>query len=294
MLKAKGLVFGLFIGALLLNFNLIFAKELAREAKVILVKGDVNIQKAEKTDWIAAEDGMTLVDGDTARTAKDSVIEIALDRDNKNIVRLAENSTAILRGKMLKQIELPKGNIRFVVKSLRSDSSFEIKTPTVVAGARGSGGDVIAGDDMDTVRAFEDELFVQSFDEQGNLIQEISLKEGWEVMVERFEAPGELIEITDRDRGDWDSWRGDLGGRMEESIRQEEAAPAPSDSTPTGLPQQTESLQQIESLQQDTVQKQDEYKQDVVQQEDAQRIDEAVKEEQETTPATPSGGGCIY
>ena len=205
MLKAKYLIFGLLAGILLLNFNLIFAKELVREAKVILVKGDVNIQKAGRTDWVKAKEGMTLTDGDAAKTAKGSVIEITFDRDKKNIIRLDENSTAILRGKMLRQVELPRGKIRFVVKSLKKDSSFEIKTPTVVAGARGSGGDVIASDKADTVKAFEDELFVQSFDEQGNMIQEISLKEGWEVNVERFEAPGELIEITDMDKGDWGS-----------------------------------------------------------------------------------------
>ena len=99
------------------------------------------------------------------------------------------------------------------------------------------------------------------------MIQEISLKEGWEVNVERFEAPGELIEITDMDKGDWGSWKEDLGGRIEESIREEQPAPI------------QENISQVESIQQETVQKQDEYKQDVIQQEDTQRIDEAVKEE---------------
>jgi len=114
MLKAKYLIFGLLAGILLLNFNLIFAKELVREAKVILVKGDVNIQKAGRTDWVKAKEGMTLTDGDAAKTAKGSVIEITFDRDKKNIIRLDENSTAILRGKMLRQVELPRGKIRFV------------------------------------------------------------------------------------------------------------------------------------------------------------------------------------
>ncbi len=279
MLKVKYLIFGLFVGALLLNSNLIFAKELVREAKVILVKGDVNIQKAGKTEWLKAKEGMVLVDGDTAKTGKNSAVEIAFDRDKKNLVRLEENSTAILRGKMLKRVELPQGKIRFVVKSLKRGSSFEIKTPTVVAGARGSGGDVIARENEDTVRAQEDELFVQSFDEQGNLIQEISLTEGMEVNIERFEAPGEIMEITGADRSDWGSWKEDLGGRVEESVRDEQAATAPADFAP------------VESIQQETIQKQDEYKQDIIQQEDTQKIEEAVKEE---TPAPASGGGCTY
>jgi len=277
MLKVRYLIFGLFAGALLLNSDLIFAKELVREARVILVKGEVNIQKSGKTEWVRAREGMILTDGDTAKTGKNSAVELAFDRDKKNIVRLDGDSTAILRGKMLKEVELPRGKIRFVVKSLKKDSSFVIKTPTVVAGARGSGGDVIAGDNMDTVKAFEDELFVQSFDEQGNLIQEISLKEGWEVMVERFEAPGELIEITDVDKGDWGSWKEDLGGRIEESVREEQPAAI------------QENISQVESVQQETVEKQGEYKQEVIQQEDTQRIDEAVKEETPAPATTTSG-----
>ncbi|MDP2943339.1 MAG: FecR domain-containing protein [Candidatus Omnitrophota bacterium] len=279
MLKVKYLIFGLFAGILLLNFNLVSAKELVREAKVILVKGDVNIQKAGKTDWVKAKEGMILTDGDTAKTAKSAVIEIAFDRDKKNIVRLDENSTAILRGKMLKQVELPRGKIRFVVKSLKRDSSFEIKTPTVVAGARGSGGDVIARENEDTVRAQEDELFVQSFDEQGNMIQEISLTEGMEVNIERFEAPGEIMEITGADRGDWGSWKEDLGGRIEESIKEEQPAPT------------QENISQVESIQQETTQKQGEYKQDIIQQDDTQRIETALEEETPKTTGSTSPSG---
>lgn len=279
MARIKYLILVLLAGALLLNCPPAFARELVREAKVIMVKGDVNIQKSGRTEWTAAKEGMSLVDGDTAKTGKGSAVEIAFDRDKKNLVRLEENSTAILRGKMLRQVELPSGKIRFVVKSLKKDSSFVIKTPTVVAGARGSGGDVIVADKMDTVKAFEDELFVQSFDEQGNLIQEISLKEGLEVIVERFKAPGELIEITDMDRNDWGSWKDDLGGRVEDRTRDEQNAPATAD------------FIQAESIQQETIQKQDDYKQDIIQQDDTEKIDEAVKEEQPPVPEPPCQGG---
>jgi len=70
MLKVRYLIFGLFAGALLLNSDLIFAKELVREARVILVKGEVNIQKSGKTEWVRAREGMILTDGDTAKTGK--------------------------------------------------------------------------------------------------------------------------------------------------------------------------------------------------------------------------------
>ncbi len=190
------------------------AKETVRTAKVLFVQGDVKVQKAGKTAWDAAKQGLVIADGDTIKTSKSSAIEISFDKDNKNLVRLEENSTAILRGKALNRIELPEGRIRSLVKNLKKESSFDIKTPTVVAGARGSGWDVIASGNRDNVKAFEDEIFVQSFDQQGKLIKEIFVREGWEVLIDRFQSPGELVELSDRDRNDWNSWRDDLGGRL--------------------------------------------------------------------------------
>lgn len=191
------------------------AKEAERTASVFFVQGEVKVQKSGKTVWDAVKPGFLLSDGDTVKTWKASAVEISFDKANKNIVRLEENSTAILRGKSLNRIELSQGRIRSLVKSLKKESSFDIKTPTVVAGARGSGWDVIVSDNRDNVKAFEDEIFVQSYDQQGKLIKEIFVREGWEVLVDRFQSPGELIELTDRDKNDWGSWRDDLGGRLE-------------------------------------------------------------------------------
>lgn len=277
--RFKWFIFGLIAGVLLFDSSIIFAKELERQAKVIFAKGEASVQRAGKTEWIDAKEEMFLSDGDTARTGKNSVIEMIFDKDNKNIARLEENSTAILRGKALRQIELPAGKIRFVIKSLKKDSSFEIKTPTVIAGARGSGGDVIVGDNADTIKAFEDELFVQSFDEQGNMIQEISLREGWEVLVERFQAPSELVELTETDRADWGSWREDFGERMETERIYEEESVAPAEFAP------------VESIQQETMDKQEEYKQEVIQQLDTQNIEKAKEEEEKAASSDNEGYG---
>ncbi|MFA5115672.1 MAG: FecR domain-containing protein [Candidatus Omnitrophota bacterium] len=207
-------IFGISLMSAALTPQAFAAKEIEKTAKVTFVQGDVKVQKSGATAWNAAKAGLVLSDGDAIKTAKTSAVEISFDKNNKNMVRLEEESTAILRGKSLNRIELPVGRIRSLVKSLKKESSFDIKTPTVVAGARGSGWDVIASDKRDNIKAFEDEIFVQSYDQQGKLIKEIFVREGWEVLVDRFQSPGELIELTDRDRNDWNSWRDDLGSRL--------------------------------------------------------------------------------
>jgi len=251
-------------GVLVCNAGFLSAKELEREAKVIFVKGDASVLKAGKAGWTTAKEGILLTDGDTVRTGKDSAVELSFDKENKNIIRLEENSTAILRGKMLKQIELPQGRIRSLVKNLKKESSFEIKTPTVVAGARGSGWDVDSSEKRDNVKAFEDEIFVQSYDQQGKLIKEIYVREGWEVSIDRFQAPGELMELTGNDRNDWNSWREDLNDRVQTG--------GPTEGNRSNDFNNAQTIDQAKEQQED-------FKQDLLETEDINKIDGRIKEE---------------
>ncbi|KPK38727.1 MAG: hypothetical protein AMJ78_09590 [Omnitrophica WOR_2 bacterium SM23_29] len=287
MARAKYLIFGLIVGISFLNPDFVSAQSSSREAEVILVKGEVKVQKACKAEWLDSKAGMRLSEGDTVKTGKASMLEIAFDLERKNVVRLYENTTAILRGRWLREIGLPQGRVRFLIRRLRSDSSFEVRTPTAVAGVRGSGGEVESEEKRDEIKAFEDEIFVQSFDEQGNLIQEITITEGWETVIERFQAPGELMELTDADRSDWDSWKEDLSERreMERPPVEEEKGP---------------DIGGAESVS-ETTQQQSEYKDQVFEtQEDSRVEDRAASGEtsgrgdvtEGGTPPPPSGDGC--
>ncbi len=284
--KDKYLIFGLIFGILFLSYNSVFAQSSSKEATVISVKGDVKIQKAGKVEWLDAKVGLRLSDGDTAKTKKASEAEISFDRDNRNVVRLAENTTAILRGRQLRQIELPEGRIRFLIRKLRRDSSFEIRTPTAVAGARGTGGDVESEPDRAEVKAFEDEVFVQSFDQEGNLIKEIIVREGWETFIEKFQAPSELVELTETDRKDWDSWKEDLTERTE--LEREEKGAETGAEPISGAPQ--EQTQQIEQTQQE----QSEYKDQIFETQEIERVEDRAASGETSSGrggSTGSGGG---
>lgn len=266
--KVKYLIFVLFVGILFLCPDFIFAQVASEEAEIILVKGDVKIQRAGKVEWIDAKKGMRLSDGDTAKTGKASSLEIAFDKENKNVARLGENTTAILRGKLLRQIELPQGRVRFLIRKLKKDSSFEIRTPSAVAGMRGTGGDVLSEANRDEIKAHEDELYVQTFDEEGNLIEEVIITEGWETIIDRFEGPSELIELTDRDREDWNSWKEDLSER-------------------TGAEREERGAEQFSGAEQatETAQEQSDYKEQIFETEEIDRIEDRAGGEE-------TGGGC--
>ncbi|MFA5335710.1 MAG: FecR family protein [Candidatus Omnitrophota bacterium] len=262
-MAAVAAIIGVSLMSATLTPQVFAAKETERTAKVTFVQGDVKVQKSGATAWDTAKAGLVLADGDTIKTAKASAVEISFDKNNKNMVRLEEESTAILRGKSLNRIELPVGRIRSLVKSLKKESSFDIKTPTVVAGARGSGWDVIASDKRDNVKAFEDEIFVQSYDQQGKLIKEIFVREGWEVLVDRFQSPGELIELTDKDRNDWSSWRDDLSGRLEPG----------NTGGQDGSPSQFNGIQDIQGR----LDEQEDFKDQVLETEDIRKVEDRVE-----------------
>ena len=260
---------------LFLNSSFLCAKELEREARVIFVKGDAKVQKAGKAEWADAKKNMLLADGDAAKTGKGAAVEISFDSENKNLVRLEESSTVILRGKMLKQIELPQGRIRSLVKNLKKETSFEIKTPTIIAGARGSGWDVSTSERRDNVKAFEDEIFVQAYDRDGKLMKEILVREGWEVTIDRFQTPGELIELTDRDKRDWSSWRDYLNDRLQAGGAKEN--------------DNSGEFNNIQTIDQAT-EKRDDFKQDLRETEDKSRIEDRIRGENRDPVSGGQGG----
>lgn len=172
------------------------------------MNGDVRIQEAGSTQWFSAEAGMSLTEGDTIKTGKGASLELSMDDNDNIVVSLYENSTAILRGNSLERIELPEGRIRSYVRRLGKGSSFEIKTPTVIAGARGSGWDVEASKEgFSTVSAFEDVIFVKSLDGQGNVIEEKDLSQDYRIRIDRNRRFSGLSKINASDKGKWKQWK---------------------------------------------------------------------------------------
>jgi len=184
------------------------AAAIAGIAVIITMNGDVKIQEAGTTQWYPAEAGMSVSDGDTIRTGKGASLELSMDDGDNVIVSLYENSTAIMRGSSLSRIDLPEGRIRSYVKKLNKGSSFEIKTPTVIAGARGSSWDVEAsGAGFSTVEAFEDVIFVKSVDEKGNIVEEKDLQQDYSIKVDKNRRFGAVSKIKASDKEAWKKWK---------------------------------------------------------------------------------------
>jgi len=178
---------------------------------ILYVKGVVNVQQSGEDFWILAKKGMPLGDNDKIKTLIASEAGIALDPTKKNIVVLSQNSEMSVSYIKKKQVLLSKGKVFALIEGIESVSSFQVRTPTAVAGVAGSGMSVETDGKNTTVGCFEDRAYVQGIDVDGKLMAEIVIIDnGFKRVIGRFEMPGDLLVLTTLDREGWQQFRENL------------------------------------------------------------------------------------
>ena len=138
---------------LLTIFPLIHAEKIAVATKV---KGEVELMRVGKKNFIELKPGNILDDGDKIRTGRSGFTSLIFI-DDKSTLKLKENSEVVVNGQrtaasISKKINLDGGTVRATIKKQNID--FVIQTPTSVASVKGTdfwllsdldGGDQIIG-----------------------------------------------------------------------------------------------------------------------------------------------------
>ena len=114
------------------------------EGKVVSVNGEVKIKSGKSESWQNVKANERIVVGDQIKTEKSGKVKIVIE--NGNIVYLKPNS--ILKFEELARIEtsgkytnifsVDRGKIRVEVVAMQDLARFEVRTPTSVAGVRGT------------------------------------------------------------------------------------------------------------------------------------------------------------
>ena len=207
----------LVLGAMLL-FGIFAAMTVSRAAQLINVEGSVQVQSPGDNEWKKAENGMQVNIGDSIRTARRSKADIALDAEKKNTIALGEKTLVVLNSASadsIDRLDLSRGRVYSNMEGIKSGLSFEVNTPSAVAGVRGSSYMVYAERDEDEVSAYKDTVFIKAFDADKNQISEIMLPEGFKTFIGRFEGPSALLQISNREFIRFDTIRDDLINRLE-------------------------------------------------------------------------------
>lgn len=181
------------------------------QVKIAYLKGLVKVQRQGEDFWTLAKKGMILNDKDKVKAFAAAEAEIALDSTLKNIIKLQQNTQVVIEDSGKQELSMPEGKIFALVESLPSGSSFEVRTPTAVAGVAGSGMSVGTNGSDTTVCCFEDKAYVKGINKDGTPMAEIVIIDnGYKRVIGRFEMPGELLALTSFDRENWQSFRENL------------------------------------------------------------------------------------
>lgn len=186
-------------------------------AAIILVKGVPKIMKQGSATWDACAKDMAVNNGDRIKTLKGEAVEISFAGDNKRIVKIGENSEMYIRkNESPYSIELVSGEAMALLEKLPKGSTFEIRTPTGISGARGTGWGANASELKSIFKSFENVIYVKGIDAAGNEIPgELEVREGWQSIVDKFEKPGALEKLESGDREQWNEWKNDVMERLE-------------------------------------------------------------------------------
>lgn len=180
----------------------------AQKAKILFLSGDVKMRAAGLSKWVDAQLGMVLSVGDNVATGQNSWVEIGFGDNYVNVVRVKENTTLELINLGPVKVGLLKGELRSLIENLSKDSTFEIKTPTAVCGARGTGWDTQTDGQKVIVDAYEREVYFYALDKDGNIAGEDPIiKAGKRGIMEGPLKPISIRNIPKDRMSDWGKWK---------------------------------------------------------------------------------------
>jgi hypothetical protein len=196
----------------------------AGQVEIISMSGSVEVKRTGSSDYLAAEEGMLLSAGDTVKAGPGSSAELGFDESDRNIVRLEENTTSVVLLKDSEKIELLQGEVFSMIRELPPGSSFEVRTPTAVAGARGTEWVTRYSGEETDVEAYDDVPFVKSIDKSGQVGQEVRVASGQMTRVARYGRPVSMGVIPQARQERWKNARRDIGQKIQ-AVRERRGRP---------------------------------------------------------------------
>lgn len=230
------------------------------DAVVMAVKGNPKIMKKGSSSWTDCRPDMRVVTGDRIMTGSGDEAQISF-AENENFIKISEGSDVlILVSPDGGSLDLVNGEAMALINKLGKGSTFEIKTPSGVSGARGTGLGARTNGRNTRFSSYENSIYVRGIDRSGNPIPgELIVNEGFGTSIDQFERPGALERLSGEEMDRWGGWRNSLGdsghGRGDNSRNRLDRAGNSDDSFRNRLDQagnnQEVGLEQFESRKQD-------------------------------------------
>jgi hypothetical protein len=225
MLKAILSVYSLFI-LLAVNPLPLGAQEI-NQAELINYSGNVSVFLKDAASTATPEEGMLLEAGDKITTRNGATAELSFNEDNSNVIRLGERTNATLLLEEEEKLEITEGEAFASVSSLSANSSFEIRTPTAVSGARGTDWVTTVTDEGTDVEAVDSVPYVRHFESSGRLSNQRTLiQPGQATTVQKFRPPLPPHPMSSGRQTRWQSVKLQVQNRAQEAAAKRMNRPA--------------------------------------------------------------------
>jgi FecR protein len=176
---------------------------MAQVAKVIDTHGNVQIKQNDSAEWIKAKPQMYMEATAQIKTGDDSSCVMSFDEELKNIIAIKENTQIDLEKIAPVKIFMPKGRIFSIIDDLSKVNEFIIRTPTAIAGVRGTGEYVEFNGVESIVKCFEGKIEVYDLDDNGERQRKRVVKENYYTKVP---VKGRIRKPSKLNINDYDEW----------------------------------------------------------------------------------------
>ncbi len=196
----------------------------ADQVEITKISGEVKVLFENTTDYQLAEEGMLLKQGDKVKTLSNASAELSFNEDDSNVVRISENSDLTVTLKEDEKLDMSVGEVFATVSNLPQGSSFEIRTPTAVSGARGTDWVTTVSDDGTDVEAIDSVPYVRHFESTGVVSNEKTLiQPGQMTKVRKFNRPMLQQSIKEQSREKWKAVKQNMRQHIQQArVRREQ------------------------------------------------------------------------
>lgn len=209
----------IFLGSLLVADKSVYAAK--KLATVTSVKGKVEVQKVRSSKWVRVKKGMSLTEGDKIRTKARS--QVVIKWADGSMVKLSSYTNFAINkayldeksGSETTNLQLWIGKVYSRVKKVLSPgSSFEIQTPSAIAGVRSTiwSTKVIAGGETE-VTTYEGQVWVSA---KGVTVSVVA---GQKTVIEPNQPPKPPEEMTEEEKEEWEAQEDII--KVEEVVEEE-------------------------------------------------------------------------
>jgi len=178
----------------------------AESAKIIDFQGEVMVKRGAGSGWTEAAVDQLLEPGAEIETRADSLCAIAFDKNWSNVIRLKENTRIRIESVIPGEVKLTEGRVFSLIQQLEREQGFQVRTPTAIAAARGTGWSTGYNSGVTRILCFLDAILLHGLDSQGNIANETNLGAGSGAEVGSGGILSALFRLSGADYDEWNAF----------------------------------------------------------------------------------------